>query len=78
MKKNEYSLSVTEVKNILKQQSKEELIELIIDSYKTIPQLKEYITVKYSNKETIEQIFKVYKDKVHDVFFPKNIKHNLK
>jgi len=78
MKKNECSLSVTEVKSILKQQSKEELIELIIDSYKTIPQLKEYITVKYSNEETIEQIFKVYKYKVHDVFFSKNMKAQFK
>lgn len=78
MKKNEYLLSVTEVKNILKQQSTEELIELIIDSYKTIPQLKEYITVKYSNEDTIEQIFKVYKDKVHDVFFPKSMKTQFK
>lgn len=78
MKKNEYLLSVTEVKNILKQQSTEELIELIIDSYKTIPQLKEYVSIKYSNEDTIEQIFKVYKDKVHDVFFPKSMKTQFK
>lgn len=78
MKKNEYLLSVTEVKNILKQQSRETLIELLVESYKTIPQLKEYITVKYSNKDTTQQIFEVYKNKVHDVFFPKSMKAQFK
>lgn len=42
MKKKEYILSVNEIKNILKNESKEELIKLVIDSYKAIPQLKEY------------------------------------
>ncbi|MBC2579150.1 DUF6155 family protein [Clostridium sp. DJ247] len=78
MKKNEYLLSVTEVKKILKQESRETLIDLLIDSYKTIPQVKEYITVRYANQDTIEQIFEVYKNKIHDVFFPKNMRAQLK
>lgn len=78
MKKNEYLLNVTEVKNILKEQGREALIELIIDSYKNIPQLKEYITVKYANKDTIEQIFEVYKNKVYEVFFPESMTARFK
>ena len=78
MKKNEYLLSVTEVKNILKQQSREALIELLTDSYKTIPQIKEYITAKYANQDTIEQIVEAYKDKIFNVFFPKSMKAHFK
>jgi len=46
---------------------------LLIGSYKNIPLLKEYITVKYADQGKIEQIFEVYKNKVHDVFFPKSM-----
>lgn len=78
MKKNEYLLSVTEVRKILKEQSREELVELLVDSYKTIPQLKEYITAKYANVDKIEQIFEVYKNKIHDVFFPERMSAQFK
>ena len=73
MKKNEYLLSVTELKNILKKQSREEIIEILLDSYKASPQIKEYITVKYGNQDTIEQVFETYKNKIKDVFFPKGM-----
>lgn len=78
MKKNEYLLSISEVKSMLKNQSKEELVKLIVDSYKAIPQLKEYITVKYANQDTIEQIAEVYKDKIYNVFFPQNMNAQFK
>lgn len=78
MKKSELLLSVKEVKQILKQQSREELMELFIDSYKTIPQLKEYITVKYADQDTIQQVFEVYKNKIYDVFFPKSMRAQFK
>lgn len=39
MKNGEHLLSVTEVKNILKEKSREEVLELLIESYKTIPLL---------------------------------------
>lgn len=78
LKNKEYLLSVSEMKNILKNQSKEELIKLVIDSYKAIPQLKEYITVKYANQDAIEQIAEVYKDKIYNVFFPKNMSAQFK
>ena len=78
VKKNEYLLSISEVKNILKSQSKEDLIKLVIDSYKAIPQLKEYITVKYADQDTIEQITEVYKNKIYNVFFPKSMSAQFK
>lgn len=78
MKKDEHLLSVTELKNILKQQGQESLIELILDCYKTNPQVKEYITAKYAGQETMEQIFEAYKYKVHNVFFPRSMNAQLK
>ena len=78
MKKKEYLLSVTEFKNILKQQSQEKLINLLIESYKAIPQLKEYITAKYADQDTMKQIFETYENKVYDVFFPGNMNAQFK
>ncbi|HEY5583179.1 MAG TPA: DUF6155 family protein [Ruminiclostridium sp.] len=78
MKKNEYLLRLTEFKNIIKQQSREALMDLLTDSYKAIPQLKEYITAKYAGQDTMKQIFETYKNKVHDVFFPENMKAQFK
>ena len=62
LKKKEYLLSISEMKNILKNQSKEELIKLVTDSYKAIPQLKEYITIRYAKQDEIEQIAEAYKN----------------
>lgn len=78
MKKNEYLLSVTELKNILKKQSREEIIELLMDSYKVSEEVKEYITVKYGDQDTIEQVFETYKNKIRDVFFPKSMSAQFK
>lgn len=78
MKNGEHLLSVTEVKNILKEKSREELLELLIESYKTIPLLKEYISVKYGSQDNIEKIFEAYKNKIYNVFFPKNMKTQFK
>ena len=78
MKKNEYLLSVAEFKNILKKQSRETLMDLLIENYKAIPQLKEYITAKYAGQDTMKQIFETYKNKVHDVFFPGNMNAQFK
>ncbi|MBU3191527.1 DUF6155 family protein [Clostridium bowmanii] len=73
MKKNECLLSITKLKNILKKQSREEIIELLLDSYKASAEVKEYITIKYGDYDTIEQIFRIYKSKVQDIFFPKSM-----
>ena len=78
MKNGEHLLSVTEVKKILKEKSREELLELLIESYKTIPLLKEYISAKYGSEDNIEKIFKAYKNKIYNVFFPKNMKAQFK
>ena len=78
MKKGENLLSITEVKNILKEKSREELLELLIESYKTIPLLKEYISVKYGSQDSIKKIHGAYKNEIYNVFFPNNMKTQFK
>jgi|GEM_PF-3443643 len=72
------SLTITELKNILKQQSRDELIGLLLDCYKVNPQIKEYISARYASQDTMEQIFKSYKNKVHDVFFLRSMTAQFK
>jgi len=78
MKNNDYLLSLTELKNILKKQSREEIIELFLDSYKASIQIKEYITVKYGEHDKIERILETYKNKIQDVFFPNSMRKQFK
>lgn len=78
IKKDEHLLSVSEVKNMLKEKSRDELLELLLESYKTIPLLKEYISVKYGSQDNIEKILEDYKNKIYNVFFPKNMKTQFK
>lgn len=78
MKNKDYLLSVNELKNILKQQTKEELISLLTECYKSNDKIKEFISARYAGKETVEQLFKVYKEKIHDVFFPERMKATFK
>ena len=78
MKKDEHLLSITEFKNILKQQSREALIDFLVDCYKVNLQVKEYITARYAGQDTMKQIFENYKNKVYDVFFPYNMRAQFK
>ncbi|HOJ11790.1 MAG TPA: DUF6155 family protein [Clostridiales bacterium] len=78
MKKDEHLLSITELRNILKQWSRESLIDLLVDCYKINSQVKEYISAKYAGQDTIEHIFETYKNKVHDVFFPRSMSAQFK
>lgn len=78
MKEKVHLLSVTEVKSIFKDQTKEALLELLVESYKAVPELKEFITMKYANENTMEQILEKYKNKVYDVFFPKSMRAQFK
>lgn len=76
--KKENLLSVTEVKKIFKEKSKDELTELLVECYKNNPLVKEYITAKFGSKDNLNNIFEEYKKKIYDVFFPKNMRFDLK
>jgi hypothetical protein len=63
-------LSVTELKKVLKQQTKEELISLLTECYKSNDKIKEFISARYAGKDTVKQLYEVYKEKIHNSFFP--------
>lgn len=71
-------MSVTEIKKIFKEKSKEELIGLLVECYKNNPLIKEYITAKFGSKDNLNSIFEEYKKKVYDVFFPKSMRSEFK
>lgn len=78
MKNKDYLLSVTELKKVLKQQTKEELISLLTECYKSNDKIKEFISARYAGKDTVKQLYEVYRRKIHDVFFPERMKATLK
>jgi len=67
-KKNCY-LGIAELKSILKQYNKDDLMQLFIECYKANPQLKEYITAKFADEDTVEQILEIYKRKIRFSLF---------
>ena len=70
MKNKEYLLSVTELKKILKQQTKEDLIGLLTECYKSNDKIKEFISARYAGKDIVKQLYEVYREKIHNSFFP--------
>lgn len=78
MKNTDYLLSVTELKNVLKQMTKEDLVSLLTECYKSNDKIKEFISARYAGENTIKQLFEVYKEKIHDVFFPERMKAAFK
>ena len=78
VKNKDYLLSINELKNILKQQTKEELVSLLTECYKSNDKMKELVSAKYAGVETVIQLFEVYKKKIHDVFFPERMKETFK
>jgi hypothetical protein len=77
MKKKDYLLSMTELKNILKQQTKENLVSMVAECYKNSDKIKELISVKYAGNDAVKQIFEGYKIKIQDVFFPDKLSGRL-
>lgn len=70
IKNKDYLLSMTELKKILKQQTKEDLVSLLAECYKNNDKIKELISAKYAGNDAVKQILEDYKIKIQNVFFP--------
>ena len=77
MKNKDYFLKITELKNILRQQTKEDLVSLLTQCYKSNDMVKELITAKYGGNNAVKQIFEDYKIKIQNVFFPDRLSGKL-
>lgn len=77
MKNKDYLLNITELKNILKQQTKEDLVGLLAECYKNNDMIKELISAKYAGNDAVKQIFEDCKIKIQNVFFPDRLSGRL-
>lgn len=70
LKNKDYLLTVTELKKVLNQNTKEELISLLSECYKSNDTVKEFISARYAGENTINKICELYKEKIYNSFFP--------
>ncbi|MCL1844405.1 MAG: DUF6155 family protein [Defluviitaleaceae bacterium] len=64
-------ITAAQLKKSLLGKTESELSELILDVAKNCPQAKEYLTIKFSARETAIEILEKYKTKVEHEFYPK-------
>ncbi len=77
MKNKDYLLNITELKSILNQQTKENLVGLLTECYKNNEKIKELISAKYAGNDAVKQILEDYKIKIQNVFFPDRLSGKL-
>ena len=65
-------ITIAQVKKEIKNLEQNEYIELITEIVQACPQAREFLTVKYSDAENINEILEKYKQKIVFEFFPKN------
>jgi len=64
-------ITLRELKAELKNLTNEELISLVTDLTKACPQAKQFLTIKFVAKDSIESVLEHYKQKVEHEFYPK-------
>lgn len=77
MKNKDHLLNINELMNILKHQTKEDLVSMLIECYKNNDMIKELISVKYAGNNAIKQIFEDCKIKIQNTFFPDRLSGRL-
>ncbi|MCL2063801.1 MAG: DUF6155 family protein [Candidatus Cloacimonetes bacterium] len=65
-------MTIRELKKILKDSTKDELLLLIIDLLKVCPQAKDFLTIKFSSQDNIKKVFEEYKKTLLNSFYPDN------
>ncbi|MEJ8547103.1 plasmid pRiA4b ORF-3 family protein [Brevibacillus borstelensis] len=63
-------LTTAKLKKHLLSLSQPDLIQLLVDTFKTSKLVEQFLTVKLIGEEAIEALFPVYEKKVKDEFFP--------
>ena len=68
-------LAVTELKKSLKTLKPDELIGVISQLYKNYENVRQVLSVKFSDDTILCDVLEEYKDKMHTMFFPQSMKH---
>ncbi|WHY83976.1 DUF6155 family protein [Neobacillus novalis] len=63
-------IKVTDLKKQLKEYDQKELIELIVEMYKTNKEIQNYLSSKFLGEEVIETLFLKARGKIENEFFP--------
>ena len=63
-------ITITQLKKALKDLPPEDLVRLITDVAQACPQAREFLTVRFADKSSAENILDSYKQKVKYEFFP--------
>lgn len=63
-------LKITELKKELKAMDQKELIELISELYKRIPDVQHYLSARFMGEDAIASLYQSAKKKIMDEFFP--------
>jgi hypothetical protein len=64
------AIKVTELKKALREFEQKELINLLTELYKLNGDVKEYLSIKFSGEEAIDELYMKTKKKITDEFFP--------
>jgi hypothetical protein len=63
-------IKITDLKKRLKTYEQKELMELIVDLFKTNKEVQNYLSSKFLGDEVVEDLFKNARKKIEDEFFP--------
>ncbi|MHB8126563.1 MAG: hypothetical protein ACYDEJ_13160 [Desulfitobacteriaceae bacterium] len=63
-------LTITELKQRLKELSREEVITLLVETLKSNKDAQAFISVKLQGEKAILELIKEYKEKIHKEFYP--------
>lgn len=63
-------IKVTDLKKQLREYEKKELIELVVEMFKTTKEVQNYLSSKFLGDEVIDDLFKKARKKIENEFFP--------
>lgn len=63
-------LKITELKKELKQMENKELIGVISELYKKIPDVQHYLSTRFIGEDAVQSLYESAKKKIKDEFFP--------
>jgi ribosomal protein S17E len=70
MAKIQSKIKVTELKKQLRDLKQDDLIKLVVESYKLSDDVKEFFSVKFIGETAVEELFEKYSNQIENEFFP--------
>ncbi|MEG2017303.1 MAG: hypothetical protein RR844_07255 [Clostridium sp.] len=55
------------MRGILKDKTSDEIVDIFMECYKNVPEMKEYLSVKYAKEDSIDEIIRDCKERIYDM-----------